>query len=181
MSKSILIAGGAASGKSRWAVTYFAPCDYVLYLRVADELDPDTMGRIEYSNNQYGVEWDILTGVYKEPWERIGDHKFVIFDGLSSYTASVIREMCPDPDKMDNDMKKSIEKKIIADINLMRDRIEELAGSMIVITLDTGFSAIPTEREQATFREILGRVNQRIANTSHEVYFSASGIQFQIK
>ena len=47
MSKTILITGGAASGKSRWAVSYLAACDYVLYLRTADEVDKDTLGRIE--------------------------------------------------------------------------------------------------------------------------------------
>ena len=52
---------------------------------------------------------------------------------------------------------------------------------MITITLETGFSVTPANREQAIFREILGNVNQRIANMSNEVYLSASGIQFKIK
>ena len=52
---------------------------------------------------------------------------------------------------------------------------------MIVITLETGFSVAPTDPRQIAFRKILGSVNQRIANSSDEVYFSASGIQFKIK
>ena len=56
MSKTILVTGGAASGKSRWAVSYLAACDYVLYLRTADEVDKDTLGRIEYSNKHNFVE-----------------------------------------------------------------------------------------------------------------------------
>ena len=63
----------------------------------------------------------------------------------------------------------------------MRERIRELNGSMIVITLETGFSVAPTDPRQIAFRKILGSVNQRIANSSDEVYFSASGIQFKIK
>lgn len=39
MSKSILITGGAASGKSRWAVTNYSRYDYVLYLRTGEAVD----------------------------------------------------------------------------------------------------------------------------------------------
>ncbi|MBQ5332409.1 MAG: bifunctional adenosylcobinamide kinase/adenosylcobinamide-phosphate guanylyltransferase [Oscillospiraceae bacterium] len=181
MSKTILVTGGAASGKSRWAVSYLAACDYVLYLRTAESVDPDTMHRIEYSNKQNFVEWDIKTGVKDAPAEAIADHKFVIFDSLAAYTSNIMNEMCPDVTKIDEETKKAIEKKIIADVTEMYDKIMVIDGSMITITLETGFSVTPEDRSQAVFREILGNVNQRIANMSNEVYLSASGIQFKIK
>lgn len=181
MSKSILITGGAASGKSRWAVSYLAACDYVLYLSVADAVDADTMQRIEYGNKQNYVEWDIKTGIKEAPADQFTDHKFVIFDSLAAYTSQVIKAMCPDVSQLDANMKKEIEKKIIADVTDMFDKIMVIDGSMIIITLETGFSVTPENREQALFREILGTVNQRIANMSNEVYLSASGIQFKIK
>ena len=87
MPKSILITGGAASGKSRWAATSYSHYDYVLYMRTGEAVDPDTLHRIEYSNNQNGVDWDIVEGVYDDPAGRIGDHKFVIFDRLSDYAS----------------------------------------------------------------------------------------------
>lgn len=181
MSKTILVTGGAASGKSRWAVTYLAACDYVLYLCTADAVDADTMGRIQYGNKQNYVEWDIKPGIKNSPAEIIADHKFVIFDNLAAYTSAVIKQMCPDISAMDEAAKKAIEKKIISDISDMYDKIMVIDGSMITITLETGFSVTPENREQAVFREILGNVNQRIANMSNEVYLSASGIQFKIK
>lgn len=181
MSKTILVTGGAASGKSRWAVTYLAACDYVLYLRTADEVDHDTLNRIEYSNKQNFVEWDIKTGISDAPAESVTDHKFVIFDSLAAYTSLTINKMCPDPANMTEEMKKTIEKKIISDISDIYDKIMVIDGSMITITLETGFSVTPENHEQAVYREILGTVNQRIANMSNEVYMSASGIQFKIK
>lgn len=181
MSKSILITGGAASGKSRWAATSYSHYDYVLYLRTGEAVDPDTLHRIEYSNNQNGVEWDIVDKVYEEPAAQIGDHKFVIFDRLSDYASIVINRMCPDISKMDDDLMKSIERRIISDVEQMRERIRELNGSMIIITIETGFSVPPADPADIALRKILGSVNQRIANSSDEVYFSASGIQFKIK
>lgn len=181
MSKTILITGGAASGKSRWAASYLAACDYVLYLRVADAVDADTLQRIEYGNKQNFVEWDIETGVTEAPAELFTDHKFVVFDSLAAYTSHTIKTMCPDISQLDENMKKEIEKKIISDVTEMYDKIMVIDGTMIVITLETGFSVTPENREQTLYREILGAVNQRIANMSNEVYLSASGIQFKIK
>ena len=181
MAKNILITGGAASGKSRWAVTHFAPCDYVLYLCSGNSVDADTMQRIKYSNEKHCVEWDIKTEASENPVQHFTDHKFVIFDSLSSYTSGIIKEMCSDTDNMSEETRKEIEKRVISDITDMMDCIEEKQGSMIIITLETGFSVTPENRSQAMFREILGNVNQRIANTCDEVYFSASGIQFKIK
>lgn len=181
MVKNILITGGAKSGKTRWAVTHFAMYDYVLYLKVGEAVDADTLKRIEYNNKKNFVEWDIVTGVYSNPAEKVTDHKFVIFDSLFAYTQVCIKEMCPDITKLDDATKKSIEKRIIEDIMLMREKVDERGGCMIINTLETGFSVTPTDPEQAALREILGTVNQRIANTSDEVYFSASGIQFKIR
>lgn len=181
MSKSILITGGAASGKSRWAVTNYSHYDYVLYLRTGDAVDPDVMHRIEYGNNQNGVEWDIVTGVADDPAGKIGDHKFVIMDRLNDYAEIVMNKMCPDISDMNDELMKSIERNIISDIENMRERIAELDGSMTIITLETGLSIAPNDLRQKALMKIIGMINQRIANTSDEVYFSASGIQFKIK
>ncbi len=181
MAKTMLITGGAASGKSRWAVSYFSACDYVLYLCVTGAVDNDTMHRIEYGNKQNFVEWDIKTNANSNLADYVTDHKFVILDNLAAYTSKVISDMCPNPDDMTVELKKDIEKKIIEDISAIYDQVMVIDGSMITITLETGFSVMPDNREQQNFREILGTVNQRVANMSNEVYLSASGIQFKIK
>ncbi|MCI9408537.1 MAG: hypothetical protein HFJ89_01830 [Oscillospiraceae bacterium] len=181
MSKTILITGGASSGKSRWATTYLAACDYVLYLCAAERVDADTLKRIEYDNKKNSVEWDIKPGIAENPAENFTDHKFVIFDSLASYTSEIIKKMCPDLSKITHDKKKEIEKRIVEDVTNMFDSIMTIDGTMVIITLETGFSITPDNHDQAVFRKILGVVNQRIANMCNEVYLSASGIQFKIK
>ncbi len=181
MAKTILITGGAASGKSRWAASYFAACDNVLYICTADAVDTDTMKRIEYGCKQNFVEWDIRTGVKASPADLIDNHKFVIFDNLGAYASEIIGSVCPEPEKMTDEIRREIEKQIIGSITELYEKVSDADGSMIAITLETGFSVVPENRSQAVFREILGNVNQRIANMSSEVYLSASGIQFKIK
>lgn len=180
MANSILITGGAASGKSRFAVSYFHSCDYVLYLKAGSDLDNDIRQRIDFETEKQGVQWDIMRFDAKNPAELVGDHKFVIFDSLSSFTAIVMNEICG-AEEITDAMKKDVEKAVIERIQELRGKVEDNFGSLIIITLETGFSPAPVDKHIAAFREILGRVNQRIANTSDEVYFSASGIQFKIK
>ncbi len=181
MSKSILITGGAASGRSRWAVTNYSRFDYVLYLRTGEAVSPDILHRIEFGNNQNGVEWDIVTGITENPAAAIDDHKFVIFDRVSDYTAIVLDRLCPDITNINDEIIKSVEKNVIADLEAMRERIRENDGSMTMVTMETGFSLSPTDPRDKALRHIIGDINQRIANSSDEVYFSASGIQFKIK
>lgn len=182
MADSILITGGAASGKARFAVTSFAAFDYVLYFRIGDGLDPDIANRIKFSTEKNGVEWNIVNKNTLTPANEVKDHKFVIFDSVSSYTRLVMDDMCPkDGGDLGDDLKKQIEKRIIDGVAEMRDKVAENHGSIIIITLETGFSVRPADPVQAAYRDILGRVNQRIANSCDEAYFSASGIQFKIK
>lgn len=181
MSKTILVTGGASSGKSRWAVTYLAACDYVLYMSPSEKVSGDTLNRIDYVCSKNFVEWDIRPGITESPEENIADHKFVIFDSLASYTSAAINRMCPDTAEITDETEKKIEKSIVEDISAMFDKIADIDGTMVIITLETGFSTTPESRSQAVFRKILGNVNQRIANMCSEVYLSASGIQFKIK
>lgn len=180
MSRTTLITGGAASGKSRWAISYFEACNNVLYLDTSPKIDQDTLSRIKYSNEHNMVEWEIIANV-QEPLDFIKDHKFFILDNLASYTSNVIKSMCPNVELLNNRMMKEIQKKIIDDITSVMNEIVELDANLIIITIEPGFSVTPMNKEQQNFREILGAVNQRIANICNEVYLSASGIQFKIK
>lgn len=92
-----------------------------------------------------------------------------------------MKETLPDKKAPDDTEKKAIEKRIIDDILAVRSKVAENRGNVMVITLETGFSVVPEDGYLAAYREIVGRVNQRIANSSDEVFFSASGIQFKIK
>lgn len=180
MAKISLITGGAATGKSRWAVSYFSACDNVLYICTSKKLDKDIVQRIKYSNEHNFVEWIIAEDV-KNPIEMVKEHKFYIFDSLASYTSNVIKEMCPSSDMMTDEIKKSIEKRVVDSIMEIMSKINELDANLIIITIEAGFSVCPLNEEQMFFREIMGIVNQRIANQASEVYLSASGIQFKIK
>lgn len=181
MAMMILVTGGSASGKSRWATTKFAAYDNVLYLCAAGQLAEDTRRRIEYDNKRNYVEWDINTSVVANPDSYYKGHKFAIFDNLATYTLNTFQEMCPDVEKFNEEMSRQIQKKVVDEVLDLYEAVKLSEGTLIVETLETGFSITPDNKEQAAFRRVLGLINQRIANCATEVYLSVSGIQFKIK
>lgn len=195
MSQSILVTGGAASGKSRFAITHFAPYDYVLYLKIGKEPTHDLLRRIKYDNDKFGVSWDVVTwevntdgscktdnaGNPSRISDMVADHKFVVFDSVSAYTRLAISNSVNSEEQLTTQVKREIERDILDTVFAVRDKVKENRGAIIITTLETGFTISPESKGAAAYLEILGRVNQRIANTSDSVYFSASGIQFQIK
>ncbi|MGN0589423.1 MAG: bifunctional adenosylcobinamide kinase/adenosylcobinamide-phosphate guanylyltransferase [Ruminiclostridium sp.] len=180
MGNITLITGGAGSGKTRWAISYFKTCDNVLFLNTAKTLHEDTRHRMEYSNNENNVEWVVANDV-KNPVEHIKDHKFFIFDNLGSYTSNVMHEIAADIENITTEERDKIRSVVVDNVIECMNKVSELNGAMVIVTIEPGFSPCPKDKEQLYFREIMGAVNQRIANTAQEVYLSASGIQFRIK
>lgn len=180
MSTITLVTGGAASGKTRWAINYFSTCDNVLYIHTDKKLSEDIRRRIEFNNSKNDVMWEIMDDV-SDPCELIKDHKFFIFDGLATYTQRIIDKETDDTTTITYEQKKKIEARIISDVQSMMQQVEKLHGDMVIVTVETGFSVVPEDPRLAFFREVVGVVNQRIANIAQEVFLSASGIQFRIK
>lgn len=180
MSNITLVTGGAASGKTRWALSFFKTCDNVLIINTSEKLTDETENRINYICETNSVDWVIENNV-KSPCDSIKDHKFYIFDSLASYTSEVISANCTDINEITKEQKDIVRKTVVENVIEMIHRVEQLNGALVIITIEPGFSVCPKDKEQVLFREILGSVNQRIANTAHEVYMSVSGIQFKIK
>ena len=180
MVNTILVTGGAASGKSRWAVTRLAPFNDVLFLDTHEKTSSNVMERIRYGNSLYGVDWEIKTGVTDMPHVFLKNHAYVIFDSLDSYAESNLVAMCPNVLEITDDLRRKIQKKVVTDIELLHKHARNIGGCVIITTLETGFSVTPQDPFQRELRGIIGSINQRIANISDEVYFSASGIQVKM-
>lgn len=180
MSRKYLITGGANSGKARWAISYFAHCSNVAFITSGSDIDDDLKKRLEISNQQNGVQWDIIRYDGKPADVIDGRHSFYIFDGLPEYTLAALG-IKSDDDEVSDERAEEVKNQVIADITEMIDKASSCGADIIMVTLETGFSVMPLKSAQTVFRDILCFVNQRIANIADEVYLSVSGIQLQIK
>ena len=181
MVNTIFITGGADSGKSRWAVTRLAPYNNVLFLDTHTKVSHQTLNRIKYSTDLYGVNWDIQTGVVDAPQNYLGRHSYVIFDSLDDYAYHTLLRECPNIEKINDEIRNNVQRKLISDMEALHNHARDTGGCVIITTLEVGFSLMPQDLFRKELRGIVGTVNQRIANISDEVYFSASGVQVLMK
>jgi adenosylcobinamide kinase/adenosylcobinamide-phosphate guanylyltransferase len=54
-------------------------------------------------------------------------------------------------------------------------------SKIIMVANEVGLGVVPTNKLARDFRDIAGKVNQRIAQEAHEVFFMISGLPAQIK
>ena len=59
--------------------------------------------------------------------------------------------------------------------------VEEKNYNLVMVTNEVGYSIVPENHIARVFRDIQGRVNQKIAALSHEVYLVCCGIPVRIK
>jgi adenosylcobinamide kinase/adenosylcobinamide-phosphate guanylyltransferase len=105
----------------------------------------------------------------------------VVLDSLAGYTLNRVRILTGGKVDVSDDERHEITKKISGEIQDLYDLLAVNGADGIVLSIETGFSIDPGDPMMKLCKQILGSVNQRVANMSSDVYLSVSGIQFKIK
>lgn len=167
----ILVTGGVRSGKSRHAegliddvpeVTYVAPG------RPADGSDPDWDARVALHRSRRPAAWltvetaDLAAAVTGAPGP-------VLVDCLGTWLTAVLdHERLWDASSADAHAAVS-------------SRLDELcavladAASVVLVTNGVGLGVVPSHRSGMLFRDLLGSVNQRVAQVCDEVHLVIAG------
>lgn len=180
MAKIIFVTGGVQSGKARWAVNYFGSMDHVKYMCIYENLEDTISDRINFHCEKNAVAWAIETNA-KSLEKLVKGHKFAILDNLAEYTNRAIREKCSNLKDLTAEIGLEAEKQVIDEITELIWEVKEIDGTLLILSVELGFSPVPADRAQRIYRRVLGSVNQRIANQSSEVYLMVSGIPSKIK
>ena len=79
-----------------------------------------------------------------------------------------------------NDLYKNENKKYNYSIkNLIRSKKENKI--IILVSNETGMGIVPDNKISRDYRDLLGKINQKISDRAHFVYFTCSGIPIRIK
>ena len=168
MSFSLLITGGARSGKSSFAekrtLSYGTP---VIYIATAQAFDEEMENRIQLHQQRRGDEWrtiseplaiaNILTSL-----DRQGA---CLVDCLTLWLSNLIFA--------EEDISKATSSLIEA-IAARRDPV-------ILVTNEVGGGIVPENALARRFRDEAGRLNQIVAEAVDEVYTCISGIPLKLK
>ncbi|MGR3502597.1 bifunctional adenosylcobinamide kinase/adenosylcobinamide-phosphate guanylyltransferase [Pseudaestuariivita sp.] len=167
MSKTILVTGGARSGKSRIAeeltLAMGRPAGYVA---TAEAYDDEMRARIATHLARRGGDWVTV----EEPVELVaaleGDLPPVrLVDCLTLWlTNLILREVPWEP---------------AADALALH--LEETEADTVLVTNEVGLGIVPDNALARAFRDAQGLLNQRIAAVADEVYLAVSGLSMRVK
>ncbi|NCB56098.1 MAG: bifunctional adenosylcobinamide kinase/adenosylcobinamide-phosphate guanylyltransferase [Gammaproteobacteria bacterium] len=180
----ILITGGARSGKSRLAEQFAAKQgDNVLYIATSIVTDDEMAQRIAIHQQTRPAAWQTHEGfshLGNVIRERGAQHDAIMLECITTMITNLMFENTGDIPAEEMDFV-ALENKINLQIEQLIEGCQQCPCPVYIVTNEVGFGIVPENLLARRFRDIAGRVNQRLAAFADEVYLVVSGIELKMK
>jgi adenosylcobinamide kinase/adenosylcobinamide-phosphate guanylyltransferase len=176
----VLVTGGARSGKSSFAEKIYEGKKDVVYIATSKITDGEMEDRIELHRKSRPSIWRTFEGNYDLD-SALGEEKHYLLDCITVLTSNIMYDMTKDEERISIELQKTVEDAIYNELKKLIDKINKRGNSLVMVTNEVGDSLVPENHIGRVFRDIQGRVNQRIAQLSDEVYLVCCGIPVKIK
>jgi adenosylcobinamide kinase/adenosylcobinamide-phosphate guanylyltransferase len=167
----ILVLGGTRSGKSSWALHYTeAQYRSHLIIATARALDEEMAERIRLHKSSRGPDWHLV----EEPIEiskalrgKCGDVEAVLIDCLTVWLSNVLLEKGDQKiEPYQDDLLKTMSAR---------------EQAIVVVSNEVGMSIVPENPLGRKFRDLSGKINQKIAAMADKVIFLTAGLPMYLK
>lgn len=169
MQKTILITGGARSGKSKIAETRTLELGRpAIYIATAQAFDAEMEERIATHQARRGPEW---VQTLSEPLDLAGaltesDGKGPrLVDCLTLWLSNLILN----------------EADWRAEGLALVDNLAQQTSPVVLVTNEVGAGIVPDNKLARQFRDAAGQLNQWVAAGADEVYLAVSGLEMKVK
>jgi len=177
--KLILILGGARSGKSSYAQDLAMNISgKVIYVATAEARDDEMKERIAVHKAERPNGWltvEAPTKVGKALEKTISSADVVLLDCLTLLTSNILLSM------PENASVAEVQAAMDVEIDELLSVIEQSGAKWIIVTNEVGLGLVPAYALGRTYRDVLGRVNQRLAKAADEVLFMVAGLPMKVK
>lgn len=200
----ILVLGGARSGKSTFAQRLAMSQDLpVAYVASALPLDEEMRRRIAKHQEARPAAWATVEAPYSGDREVVRlckEKNFVLWDCVTVFLSNIflechgmasrgndIEEVIPTPpvpvemELLGKIPEETIEESIILRLEAMLCQLENCPGTLVAVSNEVGSGIVPEYPLGRDFRDLLGRVNQLLAQRADKVFFLVAGIPIEIK
>jgi adenosylcobinamide kinase/adenosylcobinamide-phosphate guanylyltransferase len=168
---SLLVLGGARSGKSRFAVSGLGGRARVVYVATAQAGDEDMAARIARHQAERSPQWTTVEAPYElvpAISRALAASDAVVVDCLTVWVANLM---------LRGDTDEAILKEA--------DGVAALAASprveLRIVSNETGLGVHPPTVDGLRFRDLLGVVNQRVAAAASRVVLMVAGLPHMLK
>lgn len=176
----ILVTGGARSGKSSFAENIYKGKRDVVYIATSRVWDKEMEERIKLHRDSRPSYWRTFEGNYSLT-QALGEEKNYLLDCITLLTSNIIFDMTEGLDYIDHDLQNQIENRIYEELFSLIEAIKNRGYNLVMVTNEVGYSIVPDNNLGRVFRDIQGRINQRMAALSQEVYLVCCGLPVRIK
>lgn len=180
----ILITGGARSGKSTLAEKLAAQRgDCVLYIATSVITDDEMAQRVEIHRQTRPSQWITHEGyrdlgaVVREKGE---DCHAIMLECITTMITNLLFEQAGNVNAEEMDFT-ALEQGIQQQIDELILACSQSDVPIYIVTNELGMGIVPDNLLARRFRDIAGRVNQRLAAQAQQVYLVISGIEVKIK
>ncbi|MFW2588080.1 bifunctional adenosylcobinamide kinase/adenosylcobinamide-phosphate guanylyltransferase [Sagittula sp. SSi028] len=168
MEKSILITGGARSGKSELAERLaLRPTGRAIYIATAEAWDDEMRARIKTHQDRRGAEWtnlhapmDLCSALRDSDG---GDPRLV--DCLTLWLTNLMLS--------ERDWRAATEQ--------LCDVLTQQSAPVVLVTNEVGAGIVPDNKLARDFRDAAGWLNRRVAEISETVILTVAGCPIKVK
>lgn len=167
--RSLLVLGGARSGKSRFAqdAAENGPGD-LIYIATAQALDGEMAERIAMHQGDRGPRWRTV----EAPVDLAGaiaehscDGTVLLIDCLTLWASNLM----------------FAQQDVDAATQALTAAIDAAPGRIILVSNEVGLGIVPDNALARQFRDVAGRINQAVARAAGKVVFVAAGLPLILK
>jgi adenosylcobinamide kinase / adenosylcobinamide-phosphate guanylyltransferase len=108
-----------------------------------------------------------------------GDAELIIIDCITMLVNNIFSRY--DEKQFDIIDDAILEKRVVTEIEQLQKCLKKVDASFLIISNEVGLGLVPDNRMGRLYRDILGRVNQMLAQTANEVFLIVAGIPMRIK
>lgn len=176
----ILVTGGARSGKSTFAEGYFKNRKDVVYIATSIVADNEMEERVKLHKSNRPQYWRTYEG-YHDLIYGLGKEKNYILECITTLVSNIMFDLTRDLKQIDYYKQCEIENRAFKELHSLVEAINDNGYDLILVTNEIGYSLVPNSQVGRIFRDIQGRINQKMAALSDEVYLVCCGIPVRIK
>jgi adenosylcobinamide kinase/adenosylcobinamide-phosphate guanylyltransferase len=183
MKKTILIVGGARSGKSLFAQELARKLGVsVLFVATAEAGDQEMRQRIEKHKKGRPSDWRTLEAtrhVGNRIEQEADNSQAVIVDCVTLLVSNILSQHS---DQALEQIEGSVlEGQVNAEINELIECMKKVDASFIIVSNEVGLGLVPANRVGRLYRDLLGEANQMLAQCVDDVYLMVAGLPVKIK
>jgi adenosylcobinamide kinase/adenosylcobinamide-phosphate guanylyltransferase len=166
----VFIAGGARSGKSRYALARAGALGRRrLFVATAEAFDDEMRARIGHHRQERGTAFDTLEEPLALP-EAIAsdrDHDVIVIDCLTLWLSNLL-------------MRKADLDAATGRVDALVDALRARRAHIVLVSNEVGMGLVPETPLGRLFRDLAGSAHQRLGAIADEVYLATMGVVLRL-